>query len=171
MYAQGQGVKRDAGRARGQLQRAKTLAEHYCRELNDAWGCEIRGDLDGGAKSARSWYARAADRYAASCNYGDSEACHALLRLDLPNKGIPWDGAGLRDILQQACDRGILERCIDLANMYLQGTGVEKDQARGHDVLRQLCSRGETPDRAREFYRRVACELVGAVEFNAQQQK
>jgi uncharacterized protein len=135
LYAEGAGVVRDLGRARGLFERA-------C-EGNEDLSCAAVGFLYLGGMGTEETEddARAAEFMGRACHGGVAEACTALSFLYATGRGVAVDETQAARLAERACRGGDATGCFNAAAVILRGE-ARGPVARMVPFLERACSGG-----------------------------
>ena len=196
MYAFGQGVERDLGRAGEAYARAcdggaydvcNTLGEMHAQSgpLEDGRSealfqraCEggsSAGCLNLGlAFAGREDYVHAVSLFERSCAAGWAPGCQQLGHSYEAGEGVRADGAKALAWYGQACDGGLVDGCVSAGTLHLAGTLVAADPAsaqqffgRAAAILDESCQSGVERDCAERDRLRARAAIAQAAAAQA----
>ncbi len=135
MFANGQGVARDTGKA-------ATLFQHAC-DAGIGAGCDHFGLALEFGQGIQQDLPRAITTLEKGCNLGNSESCNRRALMAERAQGSPKDSVTAVKFYEKACNLGDPFGCGNLANHLASGDGIPRDQARAAQLRKQACDKGD----------------------------
>ena len=177
MYANGQGVEKDAREAVRWYQRAADQGLATA-QVNLGWMYDTGEGVEKNDREAAQWYRRAADQ-------GDAKAQFNLGVMYANGEGVEKNDREAAQWYRRAADQGDADAQFNLGLMYDTGIGVEKDAREAAQWYRRAADQGftkaqfnlgvmyangegvEKNDReAAQWYRRAADQGFTKAQFN-----
>lgn len=135
MFANGEGVARDTGKA-------STLFQGACT-AGIGSGCERFGSALRNGSGIQSDLPRAAETFKKGCDLKNAVACNQLALMNVRGEGIPKDTVKAVTLFQKSCDLGDGFGCGNLANHLASGDGIPRDPVRAAALRKTACDKGD----------------------------
>jgi Sel1 repeat len=135
MFADGNGVARDTGKA-------STLFQGACNAGVGA-GCERFGTALHNGSGIVADQPRAADTFKKGCDLRNAVACNQLALMNVRGEGGAKDTVKAVSLFSKSCDLGDAFGCGNLANHLASGDGVPRDAARAATLRKAACDKGD----------------------------